>query len=113
MILQIDNDHQRFRKIVKGKIRKDLRKFLTRGELLGREGKRYVSIPVRGIEIPHFRYGDNNAAGVGKGEGKPGDSVDGEGGIGPGGEEEGNHILEVDVTLDELAEFGVGGGAGQ
>ena len=39
MILQIHNDHQRFRKIVKGKIRKDLRKFLTRSELLGLEGK--------------------------------------------------------------------------
>ncbi|MGD2108499.1 MAG: DUF444 family protein [Phycisphaerae bacterium] len=105
MVLQIDNDHQRFRKIVKGKIREDLRKFLTRGELLGREGKKYISIPVRGIEIPHFRYGDNDDAGVGRGEGKPGDNV-GEGeGVGPGGEEEGRHILEVEVTLDELAEI--------
>ncbi len=106
MVLQINNDHQRFRKIVKGKIRQDLRKFLTRGELLGREGKRFVSIPVHGIEIPNFRYGDNNDAGVGKGEGQPGDQVDGEGeGMGPGGEQEGRHILEVDVTLEELAEI--------
>ncbi len=105
MILQIDNDHQRFRKIVKGRIRKDLRKFLTRGELLGREGKHYVSIPVRGIDIPRFRYGDNSDSGVGKGEGKAGDSVSGEGGLGPGGEQEGHHILEVDVSLDELAEI--------
>ena len=59
MGLQIDKDHQRFRRIVKGKIREDLRKFLTRGELLGREGKKYITIPVKGIEIPHFRYGDN------------------------------------------------------
>ena len=105
MILQINNDHQRFRKIVKGKIREDLRKFLTRGELLGRGGKQYISIPVRGIDLPHFRYGDNNDSGVGKGEGKPGDSVSGEGGLGPGGTEEGHHILEVDVSLEELAEI--------
>jgi len=105
MTLPIDKDHQRFRKIVKGKIRDDLRKFLTRGELLGREGKKLISIPVRGIDIPHFRYGDNNDAGVGKGEGKPGDTVSGEGGIGPGGDQEGNHILEVDVSLDELADI--------
>lgn len=105
MILQINTDHQRFRKIVKGKIRDDLRKFLTRGELLGREGRKYISIPVRGIELPHFRYGDNHDAGVGKGEGKPGDGVgDGEGG-GPGGEGEGQHLLEVDVSLEELAEI--------
>ena len=105
MILQINNDHQRFRKIVKGKIRKDLRKFLTRSELLGREGKRYISIPVHGIEIPHFRYGDNSDSGVGKGDGKPGDQVGDDGGMGPGGTEEGNHILEVEVSLDELAEI--------
>ena len=105
MILQINNDHQRFRKIVKGKIREDLRKFLTRGELLGREGKKYVSIPVHGIEIPHFRYGDNSDSGVGKGKVKPGDSMGDGGGLGPGGEQEGRHILEVDVSLDELAEI--------
>jgi hypothetical protein len=105
MILQINNDYQRFRKIVKGKIRKDLRKFLTRSELLGREGKKYISIPVRGIDIPHFRYGDNSDGGVGKGEAKAGDSVGDGGGMGPGGTEEGKHILEVDVSLDELAEI--------
>jgi len=106
MGLQIDKDHQRFRRIVKGKIREDLRKFLTRGELLGREGKKYITIPVKGVEIPHFRYGDNSDGGVGKGDGKPGDPVNGEGeGIGPGGEQEGQHLMEVEVSLDELAEI--------
>ena len=65
----IEQDHQRFRQIVKGRIRDDLRKFLTKGELLGREGKRYVSIPVHDIDIPTFRYGDNSG-GVGMGEGE-------------------------------------------
>jgi len=105
MILQINNDHQRFRKIVKGKIREDLRKFLTRGELLGREGKKFISIPVRGIDIPHFRYGDNSDAGVGKGDAKAGDPVGDQSGNGPGGVHEGQHLLEVDVSLDELAEI--------
>ncbi|MCG3136499.1 MAG: hypothetical protein HJJLKODD_00333 [Phycisphaerae bacterium] len=105
MALRIDKDHQRFRQIVKGRIRKDLRKFLSRGELLGKEGKRYVSIPVRGIEIPNFRYGDNKDTGVGQGDGKPGDQVgDGEG-SGPGGEQEGRHVMEVDVSLEELADI--------
>ncbi len=105
MLRQINNDHHRFRKIVKGKIRQDLRKFLTRGELLGREGKKHISIPIHGIDTPHFRYGDNSDSGVGSGEGKPGDTVDGEGGLGPGGTHEGHHILEVEVSLDELAEI--------
>ena len=105
MVLQIDKDHQRFRRIVKGKIREDLRKFLTRSELLGREGRKYISIPIRGVDIPHFRYGDNNDSGVGRGDGKAGDAVSGDGGAGPGGEQEGQHILEVEVSLDELADI--------
>ena len=106
MVLRISKDHQRFRQIVKGKIREDLRKFLTRGELIGKEGKHLVSIPVPGIDLPRFRYGDNNDAGVGQGEGEPGQEVgddDGQGNL--GGTESGQHILEVDVTLDELADI--------
>ena len=106
MALRIHKDHQRFRQVVKGKIRKDLRKFLTRSELLGKEGKHLISIPVRGIEIPHFRYGDNDDGGVGMGRGEPGDPLGDEGqGVGPGGTEPGSHILEVDISLDELAEI--------
>jgi hypothetical protein len=106
MAMRINQDHQRFRQIVKGKIRDDLRKFLTRGELIGKEGKHLISIPVRGIETPHFRYGDNNDGGVGSGEGQVGDPVDGQQGQkGQGGTQPGQHILEVDVSLDELADI--------
>ncbi len=106
MISNITKDHQRFRQIVKGKIRDDLRKFLTRGELLGREGKHTVSIPVHGIDTPRFRYGDNSDSGVGSGDAKPGDKADSEGeGLGPGGDQQGKHILEVEVGLDELADI--------
>lgn len=106
MISGITKDHQRFRNIIKGRIRKDLRRFLTRGELIGREGKKAISIPVSGIDAPHFRYGDNNDSGVGAGEGKPGDQADTQGeGVGPGGDQEGKHILEVEVSLDELADI--------
>lgn len=103
MVNKIEQDHQRFRQIVRGKIRRDLRRFLSRGELLGREGKRYVSIPVHDIDIPTFRYGDNSG-GVGMGEGQEGQSV-GQGNQGQGGEAEGQHLLEVDVTLEELADI--------
>src|SRR5438445_7501728 len=102
MVLKIEKDHQRFRQIVKGRIRDDLRKFLTKGELIGKEGKHLISIPVRGIELPHFRYGDNSA-GVGVGDGKEGDTVGGKpgGGKTQGGTEQGQHLMEVDLSLDE------------
>lgn len=103
MVSKIEQDHQRFRQIVQGKIRRDLKKFLSRGELIGREGKRFVSIPVHDIDIPTFRYGDNSG-GVGMGEGKEGQSV-GNGNQGQGGEQEGKHILEVDVSMEELADI--------
>jgi len=102
MVNKIEQDHQRFRQIVRGRIRDDLRRFLSRGELIGRQGQRYVSIPVTDIDIPSIRYGDNSG-GVGMGEGDEGQSVGR--GDNPGGEDEGRHILEVDVSLEELADI--------
>src|SRR6187399_2642748 len=105
MILKIEKDHQRFRQIVKGRIRDDLRKFLTKGELIGKEGKHLISIPVRGVELPHFRYGDNTP-GVGAGDGKEGETVGkGNKGKGQGGDMMGQHLMEVDLSLDELADI--------
>jgi len=106
MVNKIEQDHQRFRQIVRGKIRKDLRRFLGKGELIAREGRRAVSVPVHDIDIPTFRYGDNSG-GVGMGEGDEGDGVGqpGQGKNGSGGEQEGRHILEVDVSLEELADI--------
>src|SRR6266496_4888038 len=105
MVLKIEKDHQRFRQIVKGRIREDLRKFLAKGELIGKEGKHLISIPVRSIDLPHFRYGDNSG-GVGAGDGKEGDVIGQKGdGAGPGGTQPGQHLMEVDLSLDELADI--------
>lgn len=102
MVAKIEQDHQRFRQIVKGKIRKDLRKFLQRRELVGKEGKNVVSIPVYDLDTPTFRYGDNSS-GVGMGEGQEGQGQGGQGA--QGGDQPGQHALEVDVTLEELADI--------
>src|SRR5271169_2188675 len=110
MSLKIDQDHSRFRAIVRGKIRQNLRKYISQGELIGRKGKDLVSIPIPQIDIPHFSFGDKQKGGPGQGDGNPGDPVGGDpqDGDGPGqgkqaGEGAGEHVLEVDVTLDELA----------
>ncbi|MDQ7779982.1 MAG: DUF444 family protein [Planctomycetota bacterium] len=105
MIKKIDKDHARFRHIIRGQIRKELRKYVSSGEFIGRQGKRYVSIPIPRINIPHFRYGKNLKSGVGQGEGEPGTPIaPGEPGQEPGaGDMPGEHLLEVDVTLEELA----------
>lgn len=108
MIYNIKRDHARFRSIVKGKIKQDLKKYVTHGEMIGRKGKDLVSIPLPQIEIPHFRFGDKEKGGVGQGDGKIGDPVgagDPQDGEGEAGNQPGNHVLEVDLTLQELAEI--------
>ncbi|MCC6214835.1 MAG: DUF444 family protein [Polyangiaceae bacterium] len=108
MSLRVDQDHARFRGIVRGKIRENLRRYISQGEMIGRKGKDLVSIPVPQIDIPRFTFGERQRGGVGQGDGEPGDPVGGEPGeegAGKAGEGEGQHVLEVDVTLDELADI--------
>lgn len=106
----IQADQQRFREIVRGKIKQNLRKYISKGELIGKQGKDQVSIPLPQIDIPHFRFGSKEQGGVGQGKGdvgqpiSPGDG-DGKSGSGKAGEAPGEHALEVDVTLDELAKI--------
>ena len=105
MILSIEQDANRFRQIVRGKVKQQLRKYISNGELIGRQGKELISIPVPQIDLPTFRFGDNGQ-GVGQGDGDIGDPI-GQGEPGNGGnqagDQPGNHILEVELTLDELA----------
>lgn len=109
MSLRVDQDHSRFKQIVRGKIRQNLRRFISKGELLGRQGKETVSIPIPQIDVPRFRFADKQGGGVAQGDGEPGDGLSQPGQEGPGsgqaGSGEGQHILEVDVNLQELAEI--------
>ena len=103
-MLKIDTDLSRFKDIVKGRVRKDLRRYMSSSEMIGKQGKELVSIPVHEIGIPRLRYGKNEQ-GVGQGQGEPGDGT-GDGGEGQqAGEQPGEHILEVDFTVDELAQI--------
>ena len=108
MSLKIKQDHSRFKQIVRGKIRENLKKYVQKGEMLGKKGKDTISIPLPTIDIPHFKYGAKQQGGVGQGEGDVGTQI-GPGqpqpGQGKAGEGEGEHTLEVEVGLDELAEI--------
>ncbi len=108
MVMKIEQDYNRFRQIVRGKIRRELRKYITQGELIGKQGKDLISIPLPHIEIPHITYGSKQKGGVGQGNGKEGDVLgagDQEGGEGKAGNAEGEHILEVELSLEELAQL--------
>src|SRR3954465_12520890 len=98
MLRKIDRDVKRFRQIVRGVIKKEFRKYLTQGELIGRQGKHLVSIPLPQTAIPRFPFGSQEARGGGQGDNAGGEGVDG-----APGAELGDHVLEAEVSLDELA----------
>jgi sporulation protein YhbH len=108
MSQKIDLDHRRFRQIVRGKIKENLRKYISHGELIGKKGKDAVAIPLPQIDIPRFRHGQKHQGGVGQGDGDVGDVL-GQGEMQPGagevGDRPGDHLLEVEVSMDELAEI--------
>ena len=90
----MDRDLQRFRDIVKGQVKDNLKKYISSEELIGRKGKDLVSIPLPQINLPKFKFSNNGSTGVGQGEG--GDKA---------GDEAKEHQLEVDVSIDELADL--------
>jgi len=108
MSQRIDLDHGRFRQIIRGKIKQNLRKYISQGEMIGKKGKDAVSIPLPQVDIPHFKFGDKQQGGVGQGDGEPGDAL-GQGqekpGQGEAGDRPGDHLVEIEVSLQELAEI--------
>jgi uncharacterized sporulation protein YeaH/YhbH (DUF444 family) len=103
---KIERDHQRFRKLVRGKVKSNLSKYISRGEMIGKKGSDLVSIPLPQINIPQFRYGTKGSGGAGQGEGDPGTPLGpgkGREGSGKAGDQPGGHILEVELTMEELA----------
>ena len=94
MSQKIDLDHGRFRQIIRGKIKQNLRKYISQGEMIAKKGKDTVSIPLPSVDIPHFKHGDK----------QQGDGEDGPG-KGEAGDRPGDHLLDIEVSLQELAEI--------
>ena len=111
MGMKIRQDHGRFKEIVRGRIKRDLRRYMSNSDMIGRQGDKQVKIPIPRIDIPRFKLGSGQGGqGVGQGDGEVGDAVgegegQGEGGAGEAGEQEGAKELELEVSLDELAEI--------
>ena len=84
---------------------------MSNSDLIGRQGGKTVKVPINRIDIPRFRLGSSEGGGgVGQGEGEVGDSIgqgDPQDGDGPGqaGQDEGAKELEMEVSLEELAEI--------
>ncbi|MBK7889897.1 MAG: DUF444 family protein [Bdellovibrionales bacterium] len=105
--MAIREDHSRFRDIIRGRIKENFKKYVSQGEMIGKRENDFVKIPVPYIDIPRFKYGPKQRGGVGQGQGSPGDPMNGEPqeGTGEAGNQPGEHQLEVDVSMEDLAQI--------
>ncbi len=100
-------DAARHREKVDDAIRENISNVIGEESIITRpDGKKTVKVPIRGLKDYQFKYGKQGVAGVGQGEGQPGDILD-ERQIGqPGkGEGRGSDYLETEVDIDYLIQI--------
>lgn len=110
MGLRIHNDHARFNDVIRGRIKNNLKNYIKSGEFISKQGNEKISVPISRIDLPHFRFLAKSQGGVGQGDGEKGDSLskgDPEQAQGEkqAGKDSGEHALEVEVSLSELADM--------
>lgn len=105
--MSIKEDKNRFREIIKGKVRDNLKKYISQHTMTGKKENDKVTIPVHSIDIPNFRFGkDDQQEGVGSGGEEGVDQKNGSQGDGKGnkpGDQEGEHTFDTEFTISELA----------
>jgi uncharacterized sporulation protein YeaH/YhbH (DUF444 family) len=108
MAKRILKDLERFKRIVRGEIRKNLKELIETGSIVGQKGSHIVKVPIKAIRIPQFRYDPHEQGGIGVGEGEIGEPVQidqDQNGFGQAGYGPGPHFREVEIELRELAEI--------
>jgi hypothetical protein len=103
---RILKDLERFKRIVRGEIRKNLKDLIESDAIVGQKGGDVIKIPIKSIRIPQFKYDPREAGGIGAGEGEIGTPVnpgDQPAASPHGGEGQGPHVPEVEIELSELA----------
>lgn len=108
MSLRIHTDHNRFKEIVRGRIKQNLKSFIKKGEFIAKQGDEKITVPLPSVDLPHFRFGDKSQGGLGQGNGQEGEGVGSKSGqeqAQKAGAETAEHALEVEVSLEELAEI--------
>jgi sporulation protein YhbH len=105
-------DQARHNEKVKEAIKGNLADIVGEEAIITADGDKLVKIPIRSLDLPHFRFDPRRGAQPGQGPGgsKVGDVLggnpaDGQGpGQGPGaGQEPGIDYYEAEITVDELA----------
>ena len=102
-------DARRHREKQKDAIKKKLPEILSSEQIITRRGRGKVKVPIKGIDIPHFRPAKEGGGGVGSGKGEPGDVIDMRPGedapAGSAGQAPGEDYLETEIEIEELIEL--------
>jgi len=106
------SDRARHKQKIEKAIREGIVDIVSEESIIGQDGKKKVRIPVKGIKEWQFVYGDNNQKSAGS---SPGTDLEkdqivrrGEKGQGSGrkaGNDKGEEFYDVEIDLDELAEY--------
>jgi sporulation protein YhbH len=104
-------DQARHNEKVKQAIKENLGAIVGEQSIITSDGNKVVKVPIRSLDLPHFRFdpGRKHHVGQGQGDSKVGDVIGQEaGGQGPGrgkqaGDTPGVDYYEAEITLDELA----------
>lgn len=118
MFTHMDADHSRFRKIIRGQIKQNLKKYIGGEDLIAQikdlptspGSSQKITIPLPHITLPRFTHAPSQqqeSAGVGQGKGDVGDILN------PtkqdeneeAGHHHGQHSIQDEVSLDELADM--------
>lgn len=107
-------DRKRHKQKIDKALREGIKDVVADESIIGQDGKKKVKIPVKGIKEYHFVYGENNQN---KKAGSAGDKKIKRGQVlrkggkkqkaqgKKGSDQAGDEYYEVEVTLDELAEY--------
>lgn len=104
---RIQEDHKKFRDVVSGRTRRELKRLIKSGSIVRQRpkgGKVTISIPQ--IDIPHFVFGDTGE-GVGRGPGKEGDVIgrDPQPGKGNGAGDSPGEGIKITIDLEDVLKF--------
>ena len=107
------SDRRRHRNKIERAIREGIHHIVAEESIIGKDGKKKIKIPVRGIKEYRFIYGENGSKTVGSAKGrnvsrgqKIGEKKDARRGEGSSpGQDKGEEYYEVEITLEELAHY--------
>lgn len=103
-------DKRRHRELVEDAIRRNIGDIIAEESIIGQNKDKKVKIPIKGIKEYQFIYGRNNSdVGSGTGNEKRGDIIGSdrqqEGDMGQAGNNEGEDIYEIEISIDELIQY--------